>query len=789
VQGAIVFRFAISKKMTFSARSYCYYYSYYYYYILLLWHTSGPVLVDGFYFVSPSVALLSSPSQVHNTRTGASKERPFCPIFSNLVPSARPPPPHLPSGGLGNRLAASPFHSETKSTNAFVNHLQELGQQLFPSTLTVSDIQQKLVRQGLESLTVSSSLSTKTERLKELYDYYASPSTKVPGCAATVHVQTILEVAKSEGTTTTTSGSDSTSTRRVHVKGTSDAHLSRGLLGILCSAINEKSFQVADILNVDPSQVSQYLQLQSALSVGRNDGLSNILRTIQQQLAAQQELFLQYQQPCVEKDLKHDAFREDQSFESKNDIHRQPTAALLLSGGVDSSVALHLLLQQGYNVTAFYLKIWLEDELAHLGTCPWEDDVDMCQQVCQQAGVPLEIVSLQSQYHRRVMKHTLEEAAHGRTPNPDILCNSRIKFGTFLELLEKDYTFFDVIASGHYAQVKYNDQTQRYQLFRAPDPVKDQSYFLCALTQRQLSKLTFPIGHLEKSKVRELAQDVFQLPNRHRADSQGLCFLGKLKFNDFLHANLGSRPGDIVNALTGESLGRHAGVWYHTVGQRKGLGPYLHPLATSQGPWYVVAKDPARDIVYASNQYDQDVFEQARSEFHVEEIHWMEGEPPPCFTVKTNDSMSQYYEPVRLQMKIRHGPRLVGGTLELSGIGPLDNDNGSKIQSQVSSEGRIRLDAKDGGLAPGQYVVFYSDDAECLGGGIISERHWAQFLLDHQIKESRASYKSFVSTELVDSTNSKQRQVIAQELNDSFIFSDSFLDGRNPMNATLKVGA
>jgi tRNA-5-taurinomethyluridine 2-sulfurtransferase len=763
--------------MAFSAR--LYYYSYYCY-VLLLLHTSGPVSVDGFYIVSTSVASLSSQSRVHTTRTGTSQERKSRTDLSNLFPSFRLPPPLLASSGAGHRLAASPFHTETESTNAFVAHLQELGQQLFPTTLSVSDLQQKLVRQGLESLTVASSLSTKTEQLEELYHYYASPSTKVPGCVATVHVQTILEVAKSEGTTTTTS------TRRVHVNGTSDAHLSRGLLALLCGAINANSFQVADVLNVDPSQVSQYLQLQAALSVGRNDGLSNIMRIIQQQLAAQQEQYLKNQQPGVEKDLKHDSFREDQSPASKNGIHRQPTAALLLSGGVDSSVALHLLLQQGYNVTAFYLKIWLEDELAHLGTCPWEDDVDMCQQVCQQAGVPLEIVSLQSQYHRRVMKHTLEEAAHGRTPNPDILCNSRIKFGTFLELLEKDYPFFDVIASGHYAQVKYNDQTQRYQLFRAPDPVKDQSYFLCALTQRQLSKLTFPIGHLEKSKVRELAQDVFQLPNRHRADSQGLCFLGKLKFNDFLQANLGSRPGDIVNALTGESLGRHAGVWYHTVGQRKGLGPYLHPLATSQGPWYVVAKDPARDIVYASNQYDQVDFEQARSEFHVEEIHWMEGEPPTCFTLKADDSMNHSYKPVRLQMKIRHGPRLVGGTLELSGIGQLDNDNGSKIQNQVNSEGRIRLDGKDGGLAPGQYVVFYSDNAECLGGGIISERHWAQFLLDHKVQESHASHHSLVSTEPFDSTDSKQQQDIAQQLNDSFIFSDGILDGRSPMNSTLK---
>jgi tRNA U34 2-thiouridine synthase MnmA/TrmU len=181
-----------------------------------------------------------------------------------------------------------------------------------------------------------------------------------------------------------------------------------------------------------------------------------------------------------------------------------------------------------------------------------------------------------------------------------------------------------------------------------------------------------------------------------------LCFLGKVKFEDFLGAYLGEQPGDIIDAATGDLLGRHKGVWYHTVGQRKGIGKVLFPLATSRGPWYVVAKDPDNDTVFCSNKYDEDIFTAARSSFTVENIQWTSGTPP------VNG---------RVVMKIRHGPRLVEGALTLT--------------DKSGTTGDVILDTKDGGLAPGQYVVFY-EDQECLGGGVISERHWANFLLDRE---------------------------------------------------------
>lgn len=512
----------------------------------------------------------------------------------------------------------------------------------------------------------------------------SSPKAKVPGCIANVYIQTNVD----------------TMARKVQqVYGTADAQVSRGLVALwarLC-----RGAAVDDVLALEPGTMANDLGLRPALSVGRNDGLASLVRTTQQQI-----------RQVLTGETNNDVKTQQRSSEQQSTADdatpaissNKPTVALLLSGGVDSSVALNLLVRQGYNVTAFYLKIWLEDELAHLGTCPWEDDYRMCQAVTEQIGVPLEAISLQQEYQQKVISYTIQQAEQGRTPNPDIMCNSRVKFGCFYEAIAaRD---FDYVATGHYAQLGTDEQTGRRVLRRAPDPVKDQTYFLCALTQKQLHRVLFPIGHLLKSEVRELAQE-YALPNRNRPDSQGLCFLGKVKFDEFLSAYLGERPGPIIDAATGDWLGEHKGVWYHTVGQRKGIGKVLDPLATSRGPWYVVAKDPAKDIVYCSNQYDQEIFDAPRSEVTIENLHWIAGSPPD---ETVEDSMSRS---IRLDMKIRHGPKLVSGIVTWHVDDPTVAD--------------IRLDHKDGGLAPGQFVVMYLGD-ECLGGGIISERHWAKFL-------------------------------------------------------------
>jgi len=235
---------------------------------------------------------------------------------------------------------------------------------------------------------------------------------------------------------------------------------------------------------------------------------------------------------------------------------------------VDSSVALGLLHQQNtYNIKCYYLRIWLEDEVAYLGQCPWEDDWNFCSSVCAQFNIPLESIPLETEYKSRVINYALAEARNGRTPNPDIMCNSRIKFGAFLDKIS--HLNYDYIASGHYARTNGSGS-----LFRAVDDFKDQSYFLSALSRAQLSKLKFPIGDYTKPQVRELAS-AMDLPNKARPDSQGLCFLGKVKFDSFIENYLGVNPGDVVDLKTNKIIGRHQGLWFHTIGQRKGLGDYL----------------------------------------------------------------------------------------------------------------------------------------------------------------------------------------------------------------------
>ena len=346
--------------------------------------------------------------------------------------------------------------------------------------------------------------------------------------------------------------------------------------------------------------------------------------------------------------------------------------AVLLSGGVDSSVALNLLKREGcHDLVAFYLKIWLEDELTFLGDCPWETDLKFARAVCEQAGVSLEVVPLQSEYLEMVVEHALRELRASHTPSPDIFCNQRIKFGEFFKRID---TSFDKVASGHYASVESAAGT--FFLRRAPDPVKDQTYFLSNLNQQQLRRTLFPIGHLHKYQVRQLAAE-FDLSTKNRKDSQGICFLGKINYRDFVRFHLGERRGNIVEFESGKKLGDHKGFWFHTIGQRHGLG-------LGGGPWYVVGKDSDKNIVYIShgNQRKQ----HCRDTFTVARINWISGKP---------DSLA-------LQVKIRHGPET----------------NECRIEFLTEDHLRVALVHPDPGIAAGQHAVFY-DGQTCLGGGVI----------------------------------------------------------------------
>jgi len=355
--------------------------------------------------------------------------------------------------------------------------------------------------------------------------------------------------------------------------------------------------------------------------------------------------------------------------------------AILLSGGVDSSVALLRLLDQGTtDLAAFYLKVWLEEDLGLPGTtpgsgeCPWEEDLTFVREVCDRLDVPLRVVPLQRQYRERVVEYALDELRAGRTPSPDVLCNRHIKYQAFLDAIGGHGL---EVASGHYA--RRVDTADGPLLATAADPVKDQTYFLAQLTREQLVRCRFPLGELTKQEVRRIAAE-HGLPTAERPDSQGICFLGDIPFDGFVRAHLGERPGPIREIGSGQVLGEHQGHWFYTLGQRKGLG-------LSGGPWFVVGKEVDTDTVWVTHA--DRLPERSPDRFTIPAPHWIAGSPPRPSA-----------EAGELRVKVRHGPTTYGCTIDERPDGSLE----------------VHLDTPDPGLAPGQFAVFYQGDL-CLGGG------------------------------------------------------------------------
>ena len=388
-----------------------------------------------------------------------------------------------------------------------------------------------------------------------------------------------------------------------------------------------------------------------------------------------------------------------------------------LSGGVDSSVSALLLKQQGYEVIGLFMKNWHDESVTISDECPWLDDSNDAMLIAEKLGIPFQTVDLSKEYQSRIIDYMFKEYENGRTPNPDVLCNREIKFDIFLDIalnLGADY-----IATGHYCQIdKINkDNKEIYRLLAGFDDNKDQSYFLCQLNQKQLAKAIFPIGHLTKSQVRDIAKKS-NLITANKKDSQGLCFIGKVKLPDFLKQRLTPKKGKVIridagfkglkldlskvkskeqelellsapfsfSAQDGDEIGQHNGAYYFTVGQRKGLniGGFKEPL-------FVIETDVINNVVYVGMGEKHPALFKMALFVNSKDIHWVRDD----LKIKNNQSLE-------VDFRVRYRQPLQSGT-----IYKYDEGLYLLFKKPVSS------------VTSGQFVCWYIDE-ELIGSGVIN---------------------------------------------------------------------
>lgn len=389
-----------------------------------------------------------------------------------------------------------------------------------------------------------------------------------------------------------------------------------------------------------------------------------------------------------------------------------------LSGGVDSSVAAYLLKEQGYEVIGLFMKNWHDDSVILDAECPWVEDSTDALLVAQKLNIPYQVLDFAKEYKERIVDYMFDEYEKGRTPNPDVLCNREVKFDLFLEEALK--LGVDYVATGHYCQKDEFEVDGKtvYQLKAGADSNKDQSYFLCQLNQEQLSKALFPIGHLEKSKVREIAKEQ-GLVTAEKKDSQGLCFIGKVHLPDFLKQKLASKTGPIIEidashavfnkrkalleksskeeALVidaeayhytiedGKKLGEHIGAHYFTAGQRKGIG-----VGGTKEPLFVLEKDVENNVLFVGQSSEHPGLKRSVLKVQNSDEHWVR----PDLKVKEGETMS-------VQARIRYRQKLVESTLY-----------------RLNGELYIEFSEVQNGIAGGQFAAWYTGD-ELVGSGVI----------------------------------------------------------------------
>lgn len=346
-----------------------------------------------------------------------------------------------------------------------------------------------------------------------------------------------------------------------------------------------------------------------------------------------------------------------------------------MSGGVDSSVAALLLKKQGYDVIGIFMKNW--DDTDENGFCTATEDFDDVVRVCNQLDIPYYAVNFEQQYWDKVFTYFLDEYKAGRTPNPDVMCNKEIKFKAFLDhalLLGADY-----LATGHYAQVR--ERNGKYEMLRGVDQNKDQTYFLNQLTSDVLEKVMFPLGHLEKREVREIAKK-HNLVTATKKDSTGICFIGERNFKQFLSEYLPAQPGE-MQTLDGVVKGKHDGLMYYTIGQRQGLG-----IGGAGDPWFVVGKNLKENVLYVEQGYEHDSL--YSDGLIATDVNWIHSE-----------DMKQTFH---CTAKFRY------------------RQEDSAVTVHVMADERVKVEFHDRqrAITPGQAVVFYEGDV-CLGGGTIDQ--------------------------------------------------------------------
>jgi len=358
-----------------------------------------------------------------------------------------------------------------------------------------------------------------------------------------------------------------------------------------------------------------------------------------------------------------------------------------MSGGVDSSTTALILKKQGYDVEGLFMKNWEKDDTEDY--CPAMKDMQDALAICEKLGIHLHIKNFSKDYWNRVFEHFITEYEAGRTPNPDILCNKEVKFKAFLNYamdLGADY-----IATGHYARIS-KDNVGNFHLLKGLDNNKDQSYFLYTLQQHQLAKTLFPIGELEKPMVRQLAEEAGFITH-DKKDSTGICFIGEQNFKDFLQRFIPAKPGEIVDTK-GSVIGKHDGLMYHTLGQRKGLGIGGGHGETGDA-WFAADKDLKNNQLIAVQGKEHPLLN--HQYLSAQTLDWVVGKPP-----KTGQ---------KLKAKIRYR----------------QTEQPCEIIQQTDHDIMVKFNKNQTAIAPGQSVVFY-DDEDCLGGGIITGRY-------HTIKE------------------------------------------------------